>query len=43
MTLLNWILGLAAMFVWIGPVAYYFKNEIRTFWVRRHDKWFRQD
>jgi hypothetical protein len=42
-TLLNWVLGIAAMLVWIGPVAYYFRDELRTFWTRRNDKWFRQD
>ena len=43
MTLLNWMLGLLAAVVWLGSAAYYFKDELRTFWSRRNDKWFRQD
>ncbi len=43
MTLVNWLLGLAALVVWVGPFAWYFKDEIRTFRARRYDKWFRED
>lgn len=43
MTLLNWILALVALLLWGGTVYWYFRHELRAYWTRRHDKWFRQD
>ena len=43
MNLLNWMLALVALVCWAGPVIWYFRDELRTFWARRNDKWFRQD
>ncbi len=43
MSLLNISLAIVASLLWIGPVVWYFWDEITHYWVRRHDKWFRQD
>ncbi len=43
MLVLDWVLALCAVVVWVGPITYYFRHELRTYWIRRHDKWFRQD
>lgn len=43
MTWLNWTLALVSAVVWIGPLLWYFWEPISNYWVRRHDKWFRQD
>jgi hypothetical protein len=29
--------------VWIGPLLWYFWNDIRNIWVGRYDKWFRDE
>ncbi len=43
MTLLNWLLGIAAALMWGGVFIYYFRDMIYQAWVARNDKWFRQD
>ena len=42
MNTLNWVLGSVAAVLWIGPVTWYFWDDIRRYRLRR-DTWFRRD
>ena len=43
MTALNWVLGIVTVVSWGGVLVWYFKDEIRTYWRFRNDRWFRGD